>query len=84
MNDNEAGNPAGFTKDPGGSGADRNVRRAADVTGSTVAAIWRGQEQLWQRILVANSSTASPRNVKSPVFRGAESARSSQVASRTS
>lgn len=81
MNYNDAGHPAGEASGPRDSNADMEIRRVANLAGSTVAAIWRGQEQLWQRILAANSSAASPRNSNRPVSRGAGSTVSPQVAS---
>jgi hypothetical protein len=81
MNHHDARNAADKVIGPRDSSADMEGRRFADLTGSTLATVWRGQEQLRQRLLVANSSAASLRYIKGPASRGAGSARSPQVAS---
>lgn len=81
MVDTDTGNAADEAIGPRDSSTDMEIRRFADLTGSALATIWRGQEQLRQRQLVSNSRSASLRNIKSPPSRGAESARSPQAAS---
>ncbi|WP_296758676.1 hypothetical protein, partial [Thioalkalivibrio sp.] len=63
MHYNDAGNGATEASRPKDSSAAMEARRFTHLAGSTLATIWRGQEELRQRILVANSSAASPRNM---------------------
>ncbi|MFO8003553.1 hypothetical protein [Thioalkalivibrio sp.] len=76
MNTNEVRNTTGEAVGPMDSSADR----VADLSGSAIAAIWRGQRQLRHRVLTANSSGTSFRNINGSAFRGAGIARTPQAA----
>ncbi len=80
MNTNDVRNTAGEAIGPMDSSADRVGGAVADLSGSAIATIWRGQKQLRQRVLTANSSGSFLGNISSPAFRGAGIARTPQVA----
>ena len=62
MNTNDVGNTADEAITPMDRSADRESRTVADLSGSTIATIWRGQKQLRQRVLTSSSRGASLRN----------------------
>jgi hypothetical protein len=58
MNTNDVGNIADQAMGPMDSSLDRKASPVPELTASVIATIWRGQEQLRQHILTANSSDA--------------------------
>ncbi len=63
MNANDVENTADEAIGPMDSNLDSKGSAVADFNGSTIATIWSGQKQLRQRILTADSSGASLRNM---------------------
>jgi hypothetical protein len=82
MNTNDLRNSADQTIGPMDAGAGSKVSDRAELTRAATATVWRGQKQLRQRMLTANSSGASFRNMTSSASRGAGIARIPQVATR--
>lgn len=80
MNTNDLRNSADQTIGPMDASAGSKVSDRADLTGGATATIWRGQKQLRQRMLSANASGASFRNMTSSASRGAGLTRIPQVA----
>ncbi len=62
MTANELGNAADDAIGRKGTRADRGAGAGAAFSRSALARIWRGQEQLRQKMLTANSTGASRRN----------------------
>lgn len=80
MNTNEVGNIANQTMGPMDSSVDREASAVPELTASVIATIWRGQEQLRQHILTANSLDAYLSNICNAPDPGAGSARNPEVA----
>ena len=80
MNTKDVGNTAGEAIGPTDSSADREAGAVAVLSGSTIATIWTGQTHLRQRVLPADSSRASLRNINRSAPHGAGISRSPQVA----
>lgn len=77
---NDVGTTTGEAIGPMDFSADRKAGAGADLSSSAIASIWRGQEQLRQRVLTANSSGASLRKINRSGLRGGAIARTRQVA----
>lgn len=80
MNTNDLGNIADQAMGPLDSRLDRKAGPVPELTASVIACVWRGQEQLRQHILTANSAGAYLPNIRNAPDPGAGSARNPEVA----
>jgi len=80
MNTNDVGNTADEAIAPMDPSAVRESGTGANLSGSAIATIWRGQKQLRQRVLTASSPGASLRKGNRSASRDAGVARSPQWA----
>ncbi len=70
MTTNDVGNTAREVTGPMDSNADREAGVIGGLPRSAIAAIWWGQKLLRQRVLTANSSGVSFRNITGSASRG--------------
>lgn len=80
MNTNDIGTTAGEAIGPMDFSADRKAGAVADLSGSAIATIWRGQKHLRQRVLTKNSTGVSLWSTNRSELRGGGIARIPQVA----